>query len=125
MSGSDLPAQITAAKAYEEFLVPALFGEWAPRVAAAARTRTGDHVLDVACGTGVLAREAASQVANALLRGGACCRRRCRVGFDLVDRAILQDGRRVRKTGRDIELFRAQPQTLQQDLENAFGRGAG
>ena len=62
MSGSDLQAQITAAKAYEEFFVPALFGEWARRVAAAARIRTGDHVLDVACGTGVLAREAASQV---------------------------------------------------------------
>jgi len=28
------------------------------------------------------------------------------------------------KTG-DIEVFRAQPQTLQQDLETAFGRGAG
>jgi hypothetical protein len=25
----------------------------------------------------------------------------------------------------DVEVFRAQPQTLQQDLENAFGRGAG
>jgi SAM-dependent methyltransferase len=62
MSGSDLQAQITAAKAYEEFFVPALFGDWAPRVVAAARIRPGDHVLDVACGTGVLTREAASQV---------------------------------------------------------------
>jgi SAM-dependent methyltransferase len=37
--------------------------EWAPRVADAARIRSGDRVLDVACGTGVLARAAASRVA--------------------------------------------------------------
>lgn len=30
-----------------------------------------------------------------------------------------------RYTNGDIEVFRAQPQTLQQDLENAFGRRAG
>lgn len=34
LSRSDLQAQITAAKAYEEFFAPALIGEWAPRVAA-------------------------------------------------------------------------------------------
>jgi SAM-dependent methyltransferase len=62
MSDSDLQAQIAAAMAYEEFFVPALFGEWATRVAALARIQTGNHVLDVACGTGVLAREAASRV---------------------------------------------------------------
>jgi SAM-dependent methyltransferase len=62
MSDSDLQAQIGAAKAYEEFFVPALFGEWATRVAALAQIETGNHVLDVACGTGVLAREAASRV---------------------------------------------------------------
>jgi len=61
MSDFSLQAQIDAAKAYEEFFVPALFGEWAPRVADVAQIRSGGHVLDVACGTGVLAREAASR----------------------------------------------------------------
>ena len=57
-----MQAQIAAARAYEEFFVPALFGQWATRVASAAQIQTGDHVLDVACGTGVLARETASRV---------------------------------------------------------------
>jgi ubiquinone/menaquinone biosynthesis C-methylase UbiE len=52
----------SAAEVYEEFFVPALFGEWAPRVADAARLAAGQAVLDVACGTGVLAREAAAHV---------------------------------------------------------------
>jgi ubiquinone/menaquinone biosynthesis C-methylase UbiE len=56
--------QITnnAAETYEEFLVPALFQEWAERVADAAQIENGQHVLDVACGTGVLARSAARRV---------------------------------------------------------------
>jgi SAM-dependent methyltransferase len=47
-----------AAEVYDEFFVPALFGEWAERVAGAAGVRRGDRVLDVACGTGVLTRAA-------------------------------------------------------------------
>ncbi len=53
------PEEIAAANAYEQLHVPALFRQWAPRVAEAARIRPGQRVLDVACGTGILAREVA------------------------------------------------------------------
>jgi ubiquinone/menaquinone biosynthesis C-methylase UbiE len=62
MTDSELHAQSSAAAAYEDLFVPALFGQWAPRVADAAQIGSGDRVLDVACGTGVLAREAAARV---------------------------------------------------------------
>lgn len=54
--------EIDAATAYEQLFVKAIFAEWAPRVLDAARVRSGHRVLDVACGTGVLAREAAGRV---------------------------------------------------------------
>jgi ubiquinone/menaquinone biosynthesis C-methylase UbiE len=56
--------QITgnAAEVYEEFFVPALFQEWTARVADAAGIQPDWRVLDVACGTGVLARTVAERV---------------------------------------------------------------
>ena len=54
----------SAAEIYEEFFVPALFWQWAPTVADVAGIGGGQRVLDVACGTGVLAREAASRGAS-------------------------------------------------------------
>lgn len=62
MNDSTLQAQIEAATAYQALFVPALFQEWAPWVVAAANIQPGQRVLDVACGTGVLARAAASCV---------------------------------------------------------------
>ena len=54
-----------AAQIYEKFWVPAMLGQWAPQMANAAKIASGDRVLDVACGTGVVAREAANRVAAA------------------------------------------------------------
>ena len=54
----------TAADVYEGFFVPALFGEWAPRVCGAAGVEPGKRLLDVACGTGCVAREAAKRGAE-------------------------------------------------------------
>ncbi|MGE0811889.1 MAG: class I SAM-dependent methyltransferase [Vicinamibacterales bacterium] len=54
---SSNPAEI-----YHARFVPALFAHWPPRVLAAARVTAGDRVLDVGCGTGVLACAAASRV---------------------------------------------------------------
>jgi SAM-dependent methyltransferase len=54
----------SAAEVYEEFFVPAVFGEWAPRFCDALAVGPGKRVLDVACGTGVVAREAAKRGAG-------------------------------------------------------------
>ncbi len=74
-----------AAVVYEQDFVPALFGQWAPRLADAADVRPGDRFLDVGCGTGVVAREAA-------LRVGPNGRV---VGFD-VNESMLAVAKRMR-----------------------------
>lgn len=56
------PALVTAAAAYEQLLAPALFEQWTHQVADAARIAVGQEVLDVACGTGRLARAASARV---------------------------------------------------------------
>ncbi len=81
--------QITDAQAeqYESSFVPALFAQWAPWLVEAAGLQEGQTVLDVACGTGVVAREAADRGAGPV------------VGLDLNE-SMLAVARRIRP---DIE----------------------
>jgi len=50
------------AEVYEERFVPALFQQWVEPMLDAAAVRRGDNLVDVACGTGVVARAAAERV---------------------------------------------------------------
>ncbi len=55
---------IDAGRGYEALFVPALFEVWTKHLVEGAGVREGAHVLDVACGTGVLARSALSKTGS-------------------------------------------------------------
>jgi ubiquinone/menaquinone biosynthesis C-methylase UbiE len=57
------------AAAYEELLVPALFSEWANRLANSDEVKAARNILDVACGTGVVARTIAGQLKDGSVSG--------------------------------------------------------
>lgn len=56
------PRPPSPAEAYERHFVPAMFRPWADRLLGHADLRPGARVLDVACGTGIVARQAAPRV---------------------------------------------------------------
>ena len=61
-TNADPVAARSPAEVYEAEFVPALFRPFAGAVLDAAAVGRGQRVLDVACGTGVLARAAAARV---------------------------------------------------------------
>lgn len=78
-----LPAEV--AEVYEARFVPAFFAQWAPYLLDAVGVTAGQRIVDVACGTGVVARAAADRIGA---DGTA-------VGLDLSD-AMLAVARRIR-----------------------------
>lgn len=50
------------AETYESYMVPTLFAPWASSLVQSAHPQPGERVLDVACGTGVVARHVASHI---------------------------------------------------------------
>ena len=52
---------VDAGRGYEQLFVPALFSVWTKHLVRGANVQMGSHVLDIACGTGVLARHALAE----------------------------------------------------------------
>ena len=57
------PLDTTAAEAYENYIVPAFMRPLLKDVIDTAAPQPGEHVLDVACGTGIVARLVAPRIA--------------------------------------------------------------
>lgn len=58
MAAEATQEELQAGRGYESLFVPALFAPWPRHVIDGSSVQEGAHVLDVACGTGVLARSA-------------------------------------------------------------------
>ncbi len=90
------------AQTYEDYMVPALFGPWARRLVDSVPPRPQDRVLDLACGTGVVARAAASRVGPA-----------ARItGVDLNPRMLEVARAAAAREGRAIEFREARAESL-------------
>ena len=74
-------------RTHEQYLVPAIYAQWAVQVADIAEIEIGQHVLDVACGTGTLSRAAQMETG---LRGRV-------VGLDASEK-MLESARRQSRT---------------------------
>ncbi len=59
----------SAPELYQKYLVPAITTKWAEDLVGRAQPRAGEAVLDIACGTGVVARLAGSRMAQGHVTG--------------------------------------------------------
>lgn len=98
----------TAAEAYERLIVPSLNARLAEEMVKLAAPRTGERVLDVACGTGIVTRLTAPRIAP----------KGCVAGLDL-DPAMIAVARAVvgSPKGLNIEWYCASAQEM--PLESA------
>ena len=69
MSDGHWQLEGTAAVLFERYLVPAITAKWAEDLLDRAQPREGERVLDIACGTGVVARLAAKRMGRGLVTG--------------------------------------------------------
>jgi ubiquinone/menaquinone biosynthesis C-methylase UbiE len=87
MGDSHWQIEGSAAELYQRYLVPGITSKWAEDLVHRAQLRAGEQVLDVACGTGVVARLAAKKIAS-----GQVTALDLNAGMLAVARGVLSDG---------------------------------
>jgi ubiquinone/menaquinone biosynthesis C-methylase UbiE len=99
------PSEMTAvnpAETYESFMVPTLFAPWASFLVQSARPQPGQRILDVGCGTGIVARTVARHIGS----GGKI------VGIDLNPNMLAVARAAAEREGLTIEWHEGRAEKL-------------